>query len=182
MALSKAASKTLHESVAWVDWLDVGRLCERPGCSEPGAASYGMEPEDLLFWVDTFHPADRHDTGVLCRRHADAMVVPRGWTLDDRRESQPRLFRSSVDASGPIARPKRRSRTVAASGARQHVEQLELAAAESDVTAPIDSANGADGPSTPWMPAFDNDDDLDGLLHVESPLLARAFRGTDRVR
>ena len=27
------------------------------------------------------------------------------------------------------------------------------------------------------MPEFDNDDDLDGLLHVESPLLARAFRG-----
>ncbi len=148
-----------------------------------------MVPEDLLFWVDTFHPADRHDTGVLCRRHADAMVVPRGWTLDDRREAQPRLFRSSVDASGAIARPKRRSRTVSANAANQLVEQLELAAAEPDVAAPVDSAvdgaqgtDGADDPSTPWMPEFDNDDDLDGLLHVESPLLARAFRGTDRVR
>ena len=42
--------------------------------------------------------------------------------------------------------------------------------------------DGADDPSTPWMPEFDDDDDLDGLLHVDSPLLARAFRGTDRVR
>jgi hypothetical protein len=32
------------------------------------------------------------------------------------------------------------------------------------------------------MPEFDDDDDLDGLLDVESPLLARAFRGTDRAR
>ena len=143
-----------------------------------------MVPEDLLFWVDTFHPADRHDTGVLCRRHADAMVVPRGWTLDDRRESQPRLFRSSVDTSGAITRPKRRSRTVAANAARQPVEQLELAAAVPDITAATDSAVGhePDDPSTPWMPEFDNDDDLDGLLLVESPLLARAFRGTDRIR
>jgi hypothetical protein len=152
-----------------------------------------MVPEDLLFWVDTFHPADRHDTGVLCRRHADAMVVPRGWTLDDRRESQPRLFRSTVDASGAITRPKRRSRSIATNAARQPVEQLKLAAAVPDITAPTDSAvdhepgdadaaDRADDPSTPWMPAFDNDDDLDGLLHVESPLLARAFRGTDRIR
>ena len=185
-----ARTKDLRGDRTTVDWLDVGRLCERPGCSEAGAASYGMVPEDLLFWVDTFHPADRPDTGVLCRRHADAMVVPRGWTLDDRREAQPRLFRSSSDVSGAIARPKRRSRAVSANGAREHVEQLELAAAEPVAAAPTDSgvAGGVGDvdpprdPSTPWMPDFDNDDDLDGLLHVESPLLARAFRGTDRTR
>ena len=62
-------------------------------------------------------------------------------------------------------------------------EQLELQAAEPDITAPIDSVVGHDAdPSTPWMPEFDDDDDLDGLLDVESPLLARAFRGTDRAR
>jgi hypothetical protein len=141
-----------------------------------------MEPEDLLFWVDTFHPADGHDTGVLCRRHADAMVVPRGWTLDDRREPRPRLFRTPVDASGPIARPKRRSRAVSASVARQHVEQLELAATEPEVAMSARPTDAADESSTPWVPNFDIDDDLDGLLQVRSPLLARAFRGTDRAR
>ena len=165
-----------------VDWQDVGRLCERPGCSEAGAASYGMVPEDLLFWVDTFHAADAHDTGVLCRRHADAMVVPRGWTLDDRREPQPRLFRSSTDASGAIARPKRRR----SSGTRERVEQLELPASGIGSDAPSDAvdadADAAVEVSTPWMPDFDSADDLDGLLHVDSPLLARAFRGTDRLR
>lgn len=146
-----------------------------------------MEPADLLFWVDTFHPGHGHDSGVLCRRHADAMVVPRGWTLDDRREPQPRLFRSPIDASDAIARPKRRRGSGSPSVAGERVEQLELAATGPDVPAPAGpldaaTATATDAPSTPWMPDFDVADDLDGLLQVRSPLLARAFRGTDRAR
>ena len=34
----------------------------------------------------------------------------------------------------------------------------------------------------PWLPTFDEGDDLDGVLSARSPLLARAFRGTDRPR
>lgn len=158
-----------------------------------------MVPEDLLFWVDTFHRADAHDSGVLCRRHADAMVVPRGWTLDDRREPHPRLFRSPADASGSIARPKRRRSPGSANTVRDRVEQLELEAAEIEATRPTaafdpgvdpDPLPGVDhdtdaavvDAAPPWAPVFDSDDDLDGLLHVDSPLLARAFRGTDRIR
>jgi hypothetical protein len=157
-----------------------------------------MVPEDLLFWVDTFHTADAHDMGVLCRRHADAMVVPRGWTLDDRREPQPRLFRSSTDSSGPIIRRTRRRSSGVPSLAGERVEQLELDAVATEIGtvsgtetgmttmgpshAPEADTDQAGGPSTPWMPDFDADDDLDGLLHVQSPLLARAFRGTDRAR
>ena len=36
--------------------------------------------------------------------------------------------------------------------------------------------------ATPWMPDFDQQDDLGGVLAARSPLLARAFRGTDRPR
>jgi hypothetical protein len=148
-----------------------------------------MVPEDLLFWVDTLHPADGHDTGVLCRRHSDAMVVPRGWTLDDRREPQPRLFRPSADVTGAIPRSGRR-RAGTASAKRQRVEQLELPADECQADVPTGSFDDvvtdpepeADRAAAPWMPDFDADDDLDGLLHVDSPLLARAFRGTDRTR
>jgi hypothetical protein len=32
----------------------------------------------------------------------------------------------------------------------------------------------------PWTPAFDEADDLDGLLSARSPLLSRAFRTADR--
>jgi len=34
-----------------------------------------------------------------------------------------------------------------------------------------------DTQALPWRPAFDQSDDLDGLLSAKSPLLARAFRG-----
>jgi hypothetical protein len=51
-----------------------------------------MVPEDLLFWIATLDDVSGPDVNVLCRRHADAMLVPRGWTLDDRREEFPRVF------------------------------------------------------------------------------------------
>jgi hypothetical protein len=82
--------------------------------------------------------------------------------------------------------------------AGERVEQLELDAVATEIGtvsgtetgmttmgpshAPEADTDQAGGPSTPWMPDFDADDDLDGLLHVQSPLLARAFRGTDRAR
>ncbi len=50
--------------------------------------------------------------------------------------------------------------------------------APAEIERPVEPESAAD--PEPWQPAFDEDDDLDGLLHVDSPLLARAFRGTDR--
>ena len=85
------------------------RLCERPGCSEPASVAYGMRAEDLVFWLDVlrdpdsgseFDPAGR---GVLCRRHADSMVMPRDWTLDDLRDPDLHLFRPP-SAAAPAAR------------------------------------------------------------------------------
>lgn len=151
----------------------MSRLCGRPGCSEPGAAAYGMVPEDLLFWVDALDADLDPDVGVLCRRHANSMVVPRGWTLDDRREAVPRLFRApetTADPTGPAARPTRRRR-----GGGDVTEQLVLPDTAAIPEDPVEPAPG-------WTPRFDTDDDLDGLLEVRSPLLARAFRGADRPR
>jgi len=167
----------------------MSRLCGRPGCSEPGAAAYGIVPEDLLFWVDVLDARPDPDVGVLCRRHADSMVVPLGWTLDDRREPVPRLFRPPVTASPaavPAARPPRRRRSEG-----DDTEQLVLpdsSAIPDDVdaaTAHVPDAGPAAADADPppgWTPRFDTDDDLNGLLEVRSPLLARAFRGADRPR
>ncbi len=146
-----------------------------------------MVPEDLLFWLE---PLDRwvdQYAGVLCRRHADAMVVPRGWFLDDRREPAPRLFRTPTDTTGPMARPRRRR---AATATEPPVEQLEFgsqlpppvapAPDEAVAAAVVEQGPAHDADHAVWRPAFDVDDDLDGLLEADSPLLARAFRGTDR--
>lgn len=140
-----------------------------------------MVPEDLLFWVAPLDKWVDHAAGVLCRRHADAMVVPKGWTLDDRREPAPRLFRPRADQTGSTPRPTRRRPT------RRDVDagvQLELVGADAPGAPPEATPRTSPEPEPhgAWTPSFDVDDDLDGLLEVRSPLLARAFRGTDRPR
>lgn len=159
-----------------------------------------MRPEDLVFWLDALRSGST-EHGVLCRRHADTMVVPRGWTLDDLRDPDLHLFRPPSDDSGSIRRPRARR-----SSQPNPPEQLALgveAASDGDVPAvepaavvppaasvaddpvveeQIDGgdqgvASNDDGHVEPWMPVFDTSDDLDGLLAARSPLLSRAFRG-----
>lgn len=149
-----------------------------------------MTPEHLLFWIAPISGSSTDDQNVLCLRHADAMSVPRGWTLDDRREEIPRLFmpRPVPRSEHPAKREKRPVRTEA-----EPVEQLvidgtgEIPRPEAlEVPDPVradDDAIADAGPvETPWEPSFDQNNDLDGLLEVSSPLLARAFRGTGRRR
>jgi hypothetical protein len=45
--------------------------------------AYGFDPGRRIAWLEPVVPGQA--SGGLCRRHADAMVVPRGWSLDDRR-------------------------------------------------------------------------------------------------
>jgi hypothetical protein len=197
--------------------LGMQRLCERPGCSDPASVAYGMRAEDLVFWLDALRDRDSESDldpggrGVLCRRHADSMVVPRDWTLDDLRQPDLHLFRPPAgDAS--TARPRRRR---VPAGERSG-EQLALGVDAEDAEDGGDAEDGTDGeervasddservgepgqeaapdahqepvadadsePDEVWTPDFDESDDLDGLLAARSPLLARAFRGTDRAK
>jgi len=137
-----------------------------------------MIPEDLLFWLAPLADAPTPDANVLCRRHADAMVVPIGWTLDDRREQQPRLFkpRKPAAATSPASTRRKKSGGVKAPAA----EQLQIDGT-GEIPRPVDAAAPSE-PAQAWQPDFDHDDDLGGLLEVSSPLLARAFRGRDRRR
>jgi hypothetical protein len=157
-----------------------------------------MVPEDLLFWIAPLGAAPTADPNVLCRRHADAMVVPRGWTLDDRREAQPRLFkpRSSMsgDAVAAVPARRRRHRHDDLDGEQLQIDGTgEIGRPSPSLLAAVDDDLVGDGDDdltlvageptvAPWQPDFDARDDLGGLLEVTSPLLARAFRGTDRPR
>jgi hypothetical protein len=176
----------------------MGKLCERPGCSDVAAMAYGFDVDRLLVWLAPRDPeGDPLRAGSLCKRHADAMVVPRGWTLDDRREPGPRLFRpDQTEEPAPPSAPKRRRRkaaTPAATGEQSVLAEAPPAAAppvppeldESRTVAEVTGEPSAtDDPDAtqaiPWLPTFDADDDLDGVLAARTPLLARAFRGTDR--
>lgn len=139
-----------------------------------------MRPEDLVFWLDALGEVPAEGTslafGVLCRRHADAMVVPRNWTLDDLRDPDLHLFRP------PPPGESHRTRSRRTRSGDNTAEQLRLASfAEATVPDPDQPAE-PDVSTEPgsWTPTFDAGDDLDGLLSARSPLLARAFRGDDR--
>lgn len=124
-----------------------------------------------MFWIDVLPDDLANAGGVLCLRHAESMVVPRGWTLDDLRDPEPHLFRPPVPTPMVRVRSPRSER----SEPPPVVEQLELA---TGVVA-ADEADTVEAPG-PWRPDFDEADDLDGLLAARSPLLSRAFRTADR--
>lgn len=171
----------------------MARLCERPGCSQPAEVIYGIDAEHLLVWIESLDGHVAYRAGVLCRRHADAMVVPLGWMLDDRREAVPRLFKSRETPPPTPSKPRRQRQhaardetgqlelspaaveaAVAAAPAPPAAEPTAAPAAEDPATDPAPAGNGAAGKS-PWKPVFDQSDDLDGLLQARSPLLSRAF-------
>jgi hypothetical protein len=145
------------------------RLCGRPGCSDLATVAYGMRAEALVFWLDVL-PEDRDGVqSALCQRHADTMVVPRGWTLDDLRDPDLHLFRPPHVDTTPRSGPHRSPR-------RDPVgEQLRFG---------VDAGPAPDEAVSPgpWTPSFDEADDLDGLLAARGPLLSRAFRTAGRNR
>lgn len=177
----------------------MARLCERPGCSQPAEVIFGIDPERLVVWLEGLDGNVVQRAGVLCRRHADSMVVPVGWMLDDRRTEAPRLFTPRVPT--PVRhRPPRRQRSGGAvdDEPRQEASQLALDMSADDrppaAPPPADAADRmgsdalplvasddaapevADPPTRAWAPKFDQSDDLGGLLTARSPLLSRAFR------
>ena len=145
--------------------------------------TYGFDAEVLTVWIDAYERVNTDRAGVLCRRHADAMVVPLGWMLDDRRDPIPRLFKAPAQPTTAAPRHRR-----APSHHGNDTEQLELGSdvVAGELVADEDVPGNGDRPNDtevlPWKPAFDQTDDLDGLLEASSPLLARAFGGQQRRR
>lgn len=75
--------------------------------------AYGIDNARLTVWFEVAHEQDPTQAGALCRRHADALVVPKGWTIDDRREPVPKLFRTQdttvVDKAKSRTKDKRKT-------------------------------------------------------------------------
>lgn len=79
------------------------------------AVIYGQE-SGQQFWIDIWSAERVGDVppagarGVLCAEHGETLVPPRGWTLVDRRDPVPRLFKPRLvaalaDPSSPTNRP-----------------------------------------------------------------------------
>ena len=78
------------------------RLCEKPGCGQPVAVIYGLAPSgtEAGLWVDHWSPERIEEIpppgarGVVCQKHSESLSAPRGWSIEDRREAIPRLFKT----------------------------------------------------------------------------------------
>jgi hypothetical protein len=135
--------------------------------------AYGFDADLLTVWLDALVAVQGLRFGVLCRRHADAMIVPLGWMLDDRREPTLRLFKTKpTEPEQPKPKRARRAR------GRDDTEQLMLVPVEVVEPAAAPPATEAEPSAEPaWVPVFDESDDLSGLLRARGRLLSRAFNG-----
>lgn len=61
------------------------RSCARPACADEAVATLAYEYAARTVWVEALAPEANPMSHDLCDRHAAGLIVPRGWTLDDRR-------------------------------------------------------------------------------------------------
>ena len=187
----------------------MSRHCERPGCSKVGEVIYEVDLRRLVVTIDFPDLNDASPVNLLCRRHADSLTVPKGWTIINNREEVQRLF------SAPITQEvsKNNSRKVVR---RQSVSDFNddemnrvaianlfdlviddhlfatadhatvdagvniTAEITPDITAELaELMDTQETQGLPWTPRFDRSGDLDGKLRARGRLLGRAFGNTE---
>ena len=161
----------------------VRRLCERPGCAALAEVSYGIDNAALLVWIDNRPLPERELAGRLCRRHADAISVPRGWTVDDRRLAVPQLFRQAdMPQAEPVKKTKRAPKVAPQeTGNSKKMTLFETIAEELAEMEKVQETSSASDPdetrAIPWSPrltgSYSEDDDED--QPVLGRLMGRAF-------
>jgi hypothetical protein len=61
------------------------RLCARPGCGTPAVATLRFHSTQREGFLVDLDDSSARVQGDLCTRHAESLVLPRGWELHDRR-------------------------------------------------------------------------------------------------
>jgi len=182
----------------------MARKCERPSCRERGEVAYVIDTANLLVNIDAPIPRDSSRVNILCRRHADSLVVPRDWQIIDNRSKKQRLFSApasqSVRASSRVSTKKQRSEKnktgaviqdlfefatrVVATPAREpepvrEPEPIRETISVSEVETETETIDPQETQAMPWTPQFDRTGNLDGRLVARGRLLSRAFGGFD---
>ena len=182
----------------------MARKCERPSCRERGEVAYVIDTANLLVNIDAPIPRDSSRVNILCRRHADSLVVPRDWQIIDNRSNKQRLFSApasqSVRASSRVSTKKQRSEKnktgaviqdlfefatrVVATPAREpepvrEPEPIRETVSASEVETETETIDPQETQAMPWTPQFDRTGNLDGRLVARGRLLSRAFGGFD---
>jgi len=167
----------------------VAQQCERPGCAQPAAVEYIIDPQSLILTLQNYEAVDGERRSALCATHGDRMSVPKGWSIDDRREDPPRLFRTPKSGVAPAKSSTKKSvtetktkkkpavRPMLFQTDKQDVEEVQEAeVAKAPIAKPVvRDADLEETKAMPWTPQFDRTDDLGGVLRPKGKLLSRAF-------
>jgi hypothetical protein len=165
------------------------RLCARPGCGSPAAATLRFQPTQREAWLVELDDDAARTEGDLCARHAAGLVLPRGWQLHNA------LATPLATAPEPAAEPAkpRRARNTSIARARRRrtataaVELPGLAAVrdteDTVELAGVGEQREAEDPRRPWgkptplvaAATPEASEALAETLDVRTPLLRRAF-------
>jgi hypothetical protein len=133
-------------------------------------------------WLNTYDPNVSFGTGILCRRHANALVVPRGWHIDDKRENIPRLFLAPAGEAAHEETPSR--------GIRRKMSKVQPQLFAKENQELVDDSPIEDDPlmeetrAIPWSPHLVAESEVSVAGNDEPKkipsLLDRAFGNKDR--
>ena len=166
----------------------MSKQCERPSCKELAIAAYFLDSSELLITLENYVPVDGMQVNGLCRRHADALVVPRGWRIEDKRENVPRLFPVTPPAEKPksnVAKKVEPKKNRVKPPRPSIFDELKNDKKIEEVVVPIVEVEQVieveleETKAIPWSPQFDQTDDLGGVLRPKGRLLSRAFNFDD---
>ena len=164
----------------------MAQQCERPGCTQPAAVEYIIDPQSLLLTLQNYEVVKGERRSALCAVHGDRMSVPKGWSIDDRRENPPRLFRTPKSGVAPAKASVKKSATESKQKKKPAVRPMlfqaekkvveEVQEVQTPATKPVvRDADLQETKALPWTPQFDRTDDLGGVLRPKGKLLSRAF-------
>jgi len=164
----------------------VAQQCERPGCAQPAAVEYIIDPQNLLLTLQNYDVVKGERRSALCVTHGDRMSVPKGWSIDDRREDPPRLFKTPKSGVAPAKASAKKSATESKQKKKTVVRPMlfqtenqnveEVREVQAPVAKPVvRDADLEETKAMPWTPQFDRTDDLGGVLRPKGKLLSRAF-------
>ena len=164
----------------------MAKQCERPGGAQPAAVEYIIDPQSLLLTLQNYEVVKGERRSALCAVHGDRMSVPKGWSIDDRREDPPRLFRTPKSGVAPAKASVKKSATESKQKKKPAVRPMlfqaekkvveEVQEVQTPATKPVvRDADLQETKALPWTPQFDRTDDLGGVLRPKGKLLSRAF-------
>ncbi len=162
------------------------RLCARPGCGAPAAATLRFQPTQREAWLVALDDDAARTEGDLCSRHAAGLVLPRGWQLHNTLsapltvapEPAPPAAQARRARTASIARARRR-RTVSAAvelPGLTAVSDIDDAADDRETVEAGDEPRVRTEPAPLVAPASaEASEALAETLDVQTPLLQRAF-------